>query len=141
MNLLQICGQDWKAFHPEFGDMTADVTAVLVRWQQEENERDIARAAREQAHINKTCGMEAPLLDHGQMVLQISGRAFSHWEAREGKGFFGDKSNRRDFAKRHPECAVKGIPKNPSIRVPDTDGIVLNAGKSYAPRRGGRWAL
>jgi hypothetical protein len=122
-----------------YGDMEADVCAVFARWAQEENERDIALAAREQAHINKTCGREATLLDHGQLALQISGRAYSHWEHREGKGFFGDKSNRRDFAKRHPECVVKGIPKNPSIRVPDTTGITTS--KTSKPRHGGRWAL
>lgn len=140
MSLLTVAGQDMRVVVPGYGDMTAEVAIELAKLRVAENHRDAALAARRQAHIAKTCGTEAPLLDHGQLRAQIDGSVFSDWEKREGRGFFGDKSSLNDFLKRFPECRVRGIPKNPTFRVADTSGIILNAGKTYAPRRGGRWA-
>lgn len=123
--MLQFKGQEMRIEIPGYGDMTADVAIELANLRREEHARDVALAATRQAHIAKVCGREAPLMEHGQLVAQIESATFTDWERREGKGFFGNKSNIRGFLKRFPECAVKGIPRKPSLRMPG---------------RGGRWA-
>lgn len=116
--MLHFNGQEMRIFVPGYGDMTNDVAIALADLRREEHEMDMKFAAHRQAYIAKHCGTEAPLMTHGQLVAQIDGAAFADWERREGKGFFADKSSRRDFLKRHPECRVKGVRRNQSIIVP-----------------------
>lgn len=123
--MLTFNGQEMRIHVPGYGDMTNDVAIALADIRREEHAQDVAFAAARQAYIAKQCGTEAPLMEHGQLVAQIDAAVFADWERREGKGFFADKSSRRDFLKRHPECAVRGIPRKLSLRVPG---------------RGGRWA-
>lgn len=142
MSNLAFGGQDIKIVVEGYGDMTDEVAIELAKLRKAEHERDVAMAARRQAHIAKVCGTEAPLMQHGQLVAQIDGAVFADWERREGRGFFGDKSNRRWFLKKFPECRVRGIPKNARIVVPDKSNIVVLEVKG-APKlgqRGGRWA-
>lgn len=133
MSVLSFGGQEMKIVLPYYGDMSTDVAIELAALRNEEHARDMALAAARQAKIAKHNNREAPLMTHGQLVAQVDEAVFADWERREGKGFFADKSSRRGFLKRFPECAVKGVSRNPSIIVPDKSGIA-------SPRRGGRWA-
>lgn len=123
--MLTFAGREMRINVPGYGDMTTDVAIALADLRRTEHEMDMAFAAARQAYIAKHCGTVSPLMEHGQLVAQIDAAVFADWEKREGKGFFADKSCRRDFLKRHPECAVRGIPRRTTLRMPG---------------RGGRWA-
>lgn len=117
MSIRVTVGKAMEIHVEGYGDMTEDVARELAKLRQEEHQRDVYFAAQRQAHINRVTGREAPLLEHGQLVASIDQSVFSHWEAKEGRGFFGDKSSRRAWLKKFPECAVKGIPRKLSLLV------------------------
>lgn len=96
--------------------MTADVAAELALLRQEEHRRIVAQAAARQARIARA-GREARHLGCGFLSAQIDADVYHYWEAREGRGFWKDKSNLRFMKKRHPELAVISRSGKTTVRV------------------------
>jgi len=101
-----------------YGDMTADIAAEMALMRRAESDRVIKAAAENQRRITAaTRNATAQTMKHGHMVAQIDADVFNYWEAREGRGFWADKSNRRAMLRRHPELAVKAKTGRTTITV------------------------
>ena len=108
--------------------MTADIAAELALLRIAERDRVVRAAAANQRKIATAHRpTEARTLTHGHQVAQIDADVYNYWEAREGRGFWSDKSNRRAMLKRHPELAVIAKSAKTTITVPELPaGTILN---------------
>jgi len=125
---------DMRIVHPDHGDITEDVARELARVEQEDNEELFRTAAARQAMIAKQNAQGGRLTPGFALKANIDHRIYDYWRKREGRGFW--KSEMDWFLKRHPECAVRCTPDNPTLRI---DGFKGTALAGTAPRRGGRW--
>jgi len=105
-----------KAFVPGYGDISEDVARELHALRMEAFDREAAVVDRRQRYLARECG-ESVHMDGGTIVGQIDEAVYQHYVDRYGPKFFSDKSNRRWFLKRHPECAVQSRAANPTFRV------------------------
>lgn len=110
-------GNDMRVHVEGYGDMTEDVALELAKMRQAElDELHHGAALARQMHIAKETGAETHGFKQGRgLVAQVDARIVAAWEARYGREFWTDKSNRAEFLRKHPECAVKYIRK-PTIR-------------------------
>lgn len=96
-----------------YGDMTEDVAMELAKMRHaEEQELAHGAALARQRLIAQEAQRGTDGFKHGRgQYAAIDARVVAYWERRYGRQFFTDKSNMRDFLKRHPECAVRYNPK------------------------------
>jgi len=131
-----------RIIHPEFGDITADVIEELVAMGRPQEPVIIER---EQAEIAATAGQVAKNMTCGHLVAQVHEDSFDYWTAREGLGFWKDRSNLKRFLADNPACKVKsqgeGVKIAPGARVKryvSTSAGVVSTGLKRAGK--GRWA-
>lgn len=113
-----------------YGDMTEDVARELAAMRRERVDREAAVVTQRQRYLARECG-EAPLLPYGQVVMQVDEAVYQHWIDRYGAGFWADKSNRRWFAKKNPETAVRAITK-PIVRLAELPSYRMTDRRSSA---------
>jgi hypothetical protein len=108
---------DMRVHVEGYGDITDDVARELALMRHAELDELAAGAAQaRQMHIAKETGAETHGFQHGRgLVGQVDAHIVAAWEARYGRAFWTDKSNRAEFFRKHPVCAVKYIRK-PTIR-------------------------
>lgn len=134
-NFLNVtCTPDMRISVEGYGDMTEDVARALAEERHAEEQELANGAALARQRMIASEGREARTFKHGHVVGQVDARIVAYWEARYGRDFFKDRSNRRDFLKRHEECRVVAKSENPSFLSPGMPG------KRGVSRRGGRWA-
>lgn len=108
--------QPFQFIDPVHGDITEDVAMELARMTAEDDEQLFRDAAGYQRCIAETFRpTEARTFKCGHMVAQIDGRVYDYWRRREGKDFW--KHERKNFLKKHPECAVIARSEKTTVMV------------------------
>ncbi len=105
-----------RVFVEDYGDMTADVAAELALLRKADLDRVALKCDARQRYLARECS-EATHFDGGALVGQVDEGVYQHWVDRYGPKFFTDKSNRRWFLKKHPECRVKSTARHLTVRV------------------------
>lgn len=133
---------DMRVIHPDHGDITEDVARELANLRREEHEQLVRNAAQQQAAIVQARPGQAYIKRSFALKAEIDPQVHAYWRMREGPGFW--KNELDWFLKKNPECRVKSVAENPTVRV---DGFKtaepVRQAQGFSPRAGrkGRWAL